>query len=216
VVPAPTIGARRVAAPPAAPAVRVEAVDFNAYRIQSGWTFIQGLVQNSGASPAGGIQVGVSLIADGDSIVGSAQAHIRPEMLNPGDRSPWLAQVQRPPEFTRVRVQVQARPLTDFLESTVTHDFRLEGVTVRPPADPVSSPTIAGEVFNIGARPTTEVGITAAIYDGEGKLFQVAQTVVKPPELAPGQSASFEIRPIGRGLKEIPRYELFVEGHPKP
>ena len=215
-MPAPRITARSTSAPTATPTIRVEAVNFNVYRIESGWTFIQGFVQNGGTSSAGGIQVVVSLIANGDTIVGSSQAHVKPDMLRPGDRSPWLAQVQGAPQFQRVRVRVEAYPLTDILRSTVTQDFRLEGVTVRPPGTSFSPPTIAGEVLNVGDKPATDVRVTAAIYAGDGALYQVASALVTPSEIAPGQSAPFEIRPVGRGLTEIPAYELFVDGHPRP
>jgi hypothetical protein len=58
----------------------------------------------------------------------------------------------------------------------------------------------------------TDVEVVAAIYDEGNALIQVARTLVSAPEIAPGERAPFEIRPLGRGLKEIPRYELFVEG----
>ena len=210
------IAATPTAAPITMPAIRVEPSAFNAYRLQSAWTFVQGFVQNSGAAPAGSIQVVVSLIADGDTIVASVQAHVKPDMLKPGDRFPWLAQVQGVPDFQRVRVQVHAQPLTDFLRSTVTQDFQVEGVTIRPRPDQIASPVIAGEVTNVGDRAVTEVEVTAAIYDGDGALYQVARTMVQSSTISPGQSAPFEIRPLGRGLREIPRYDLFVEGRPLP
>jgi hypothetical protein len=194
------------------PDFRVEATEFNAYRLDSGWTFVQGLVRNGGTAPAGGIRVGVSLITDRDIVVGTAEAHIRPETLGPGDHAPWLAQIQKPPEFARVRVQVQAVPLTDLLQSAVTREFRLAGVAVRPPVDKAAPPTIAGEVVNVGTKPAGDVRVTAAVYDGDGKVFQVATVLVTRSELVPDEAAPFEIRPVGRGLREIPRYELFVEG----
>jgi len=209
----PTVAARPPA-PTSTPTIQVEAVDFNAYRLVSGWTFVQGFVQNTGSASAGSIEILVSLIADGDTVVGSAGAHIEPGMLKPGSHAPWLAQFQRPPSFAQVRVQVQARPFDDFLQARVTQDFQLEDVAVSPPADQASSPTIVGEVRNSGSTPVTDVRVTAAIFDGEDALFQVARATVDQVELAPGQRVPFEIRPIGRGLKEIPRYELFAEGRP--
>jgi len=49
---------------------------------------------------------------------------------------------------------------------------------------------------------------------GDDVLYQVARATVEQLVIAPGQRAPFEIRPIGRGLKEITRYELFAEGRP--
>jgi len=195
--------------------VRLEPGGFTAYRLESGWTFIQGFVQNTGGVAAGSIDVVVLLIADGDAVVGSAHAHVKPNVVRAGDRLPWLAQVRGAPDFQRVRVQVHSQPLNDVLQSTVTQDFRIEGATVRPPVAPFSPPSIIGEVVNVGDKPATEVEVTAAIFDGEGALFQVARTVVKVPEIAPGQGAPFEITPIGRGLTDIPRYELYVQARPK-
>jgi hypothetical protein len=206
--------ASTVAATPPSQATRLEPVAFTAYRLQSDWTLVQGFVQNAGKVPAGDIDVAVLLIADGDAVVGSARAHIKPGMVRVGERAPWLAQVKGAPDFQRVRVQVHAQPLSDFLESTVTQDFQLTGAAVRPPAD-FSAPTIVGEVVNIGNQPATEIVVTAAIFDGDGALYQVASTVVNAAELPVGERAAFEIRPIGRGLHDITRYELFVEGRPK-
>lgn len=209
---APTV----VVATPTSQGMRLEPVSFTAYRLQSDWTFVQGFVQNVGQAPAGDIHVAVLLLADGDAVVGSARAHLGPGMVRAGARAPWLAQVKGVPDFQRVRVQVESRPLSDFLETTVTQDFELTEVSVRPTTANFSPPTIVGEVVNIGHQPATEIVVTAAIFDGDGALYQVASTVAKAPELAMGGRASFEIRPIGRGLKDIARYELFVEGRPKP
>jgi hypothetical protein len=204
------------ATPSPSQTTRLEPASFTAYRLQADWTFVQGFVQNTGKVPAASIDVVVLLIADGEAMVGSAHAHIKPGMVRVGERAPWLAQVRGAPDFQRVRVQVHSQPMNDVLETTVTQDFQLTGVAVRPLAADFSPPTIVGEVVNIGNQPATEIIVTAAIFDGDGALYQVASTVVKAPELPVGERASFEIRPIGRGLKEIPRYELFVEGRPKP
>jgi hypothetical protein len=123
--------------------------------------------------------------------------------------------VQGAPPFTRVRVKAQAYPLTDFLRSTVTQEFRVENVALHPPVNRASPPTIVGEIVNAAERPAVDVRVAAAIYDSRGALHQVASTMVKVLEIAPGQSAPFEIRPVGRSLQEIPGYELFVEGRPK-
>jgi hypothetical protein len=200
--------------PPAAPTVRVEAIDFNAYRVQSGWTFIQGFVRNAGLESAGSIRVIVSLVADGDTVIGSSEAHIEPRMLKPGDRFPWLMVMPGAPAFTRVRVQVQARTFTDILRSTVTQEFRIDGVTVFLPANNTSPATISGEILNTGEHPAADVRVVAAIYDADGALYQVASAVMTSPQLAPGQRGRFEIRPTGRDLKDIPRFELFAEGRP--
>ena len=208
-------GATVAVPPPTSQVTRLEPVSFTAYRLQSDWTFVQGFVQNNGKVPAGSIDVAVLLIADGDTVVASAGAHIKPGMVGVGERAPWLAQVKGAPDFQRVRVQVHSQPLTDFLESTVTQDFQFTGTAVRPPGADFSPPSIVGEVVNIGNQPATEIVVTAAIFDDDGGLYQVASAVVKAPELPMGERASFEIRPIGRGLKDIPRYELFAEGRPK-
>jgi hypothetical protein len=214
--PAPTLALPLPPPPTATPSIRVEPADFNAYRLQSGWTFIQGFVHNNGPAAAGAIDVLVSLIADGDSIVGTAHAHIQPLMLKPGARAPWLAQIQRPPPFVRVRVEVQARPLTDFLQATVSQEFRADDVVVRPPISQAAGPTIAGAIIDTGEKAAQDVRVTAAIFDDQGALFQVVSTTLDLPELAPGQSAPFRLQPVGRGLTEIGHYELFVEGRPRP
>jgi hypothetical protein len=58
------------------------------------------------------------------------------------------------------------------------------------------------------------VKVTAAIYDETNALVQVARVLVQAPPIAPGGRAPFDVRLLGRGLREIPRYELFVEGRP--
>jgi hypothetical protein len=225
-VPTPTVRPARIATPrstatpvlaSALPArTSVEPFGFTAYRLQTGWTFVQGFVENRGGAVAGNIQVVVSLIADGEVLTGTAQAHVGPELLKPGDRSPWLAQFQKAADFERVRVEAHAYPLDDVMQATVTRDFRFDDVNVRHPVDQVSTPTIVGEVTNIGSRPATDIRVVAAIYAEDGSLFQVVRGRVDRPEIADGERAGFEIRPLGRGLREIPRYELFVEGRQKP
>jgi hypothetical protein len=212
----PAIPMMPASTPTPADTTRVQAVDFNAYRLGSEWTFIQGFAQNSGSATAVSIDIAVSLIGDGDVTVASVHAHVKPEMLTPGGRSPWLAQVRGAPDFSRVRVRVEARPVSDSWPAAVTQDLRLDDVTARPPADLVSSPTIDGEIVNTSDRPLTEVEVRAAIYDETNALIQVARVLVNTKELAPGERAPFVIRPLGRGLKEIRKYELFAEGRPKP
>ena len=203
------------AAPTPAPSARVEAVEFNAYRIEAGWTFVQGFARNTGAGPAGDIKLFVILLGDGDAVVGTAHAHVAPLLLDPGEQAPWLAQVQGAPDVRRVRVQVTSQPLTDALRAAATRDFRLDDIAVRPPADPYGPPTIGGTVVNVGAALATGVEVTAAIFDADGALYQVARATALAPEIPPGQGVPFEVRPLGRGLKEIARYELFVAGRPK-
>jgi hypothetical protein len=194
----------------------VEPFGFTAYRLETGWTFVQGFVENRGTVAAGNVQVAVSLIADGDIVAGTAHAHVGPEMLKPGDRSPWLAQFQKPPDFQRVRVEAQAYPQNDGVQATATRDFQFEDVSVHRPTDRVSTPTIVGSVVNVGPRPATDIRVVAALYDEAGALFQVVRGRVDRPEIADGERAAFEVRPLGRGIKEMPRYELFVEGRPVP
>jgi len=150
-----------------------------------------------------------------DAVVGTAHAHVAPLLLDPGEQAPWLAQVQGAPDVRRVRVQVTSQPLTDALRAAATRDFRLDDVAVRPPADPYGPPTIGGTVVNVGAALAIGVEVTAAIFDADGALYQVARATALAPEIPPGQGVPFEIRPLGRGLKEIARYELFVVGRPQ-
>jgi hypothetical protein len=74
--------------------------------------------------------------------------------------------------------------------------------------------TVAGEVVDTSAKTATDVEMTAAICDEAGVPYQVAIPTMRVPGSAPGQRTLFKIRPIGLGLNEISRYELFVEGRP--
>jgi hypothetical protein len=102
------------------------------------------------------------------------------------------------------------------MQGSVTQEFRTENVEVLPPTGLGMSPVIAGEVVNSGQQAASEVRVTAAIFDEEGALFQVVTTVLDRQDLPSGERAPFRLQPAGRGLTEIPHYELFVEGRPKP
>jgi hypothetical protein len=206
----PAISPQAVAGP------RVEVPEFNSYKNSIGATIVQGIVENKGQVTAANITIAVSLLGENGATVGATQAFTKPGILKAGAKAPWQAHAGTAPEFKEIRIQVQADPLSPIWESRYTQDFRLEGVTAQAGTPPLGWPKIVGQVTNSGGQLATSVRVIAAVYQADGKLLEVGSTTAKLQEIAPGQSSPFELTFIGgRGIKEIPRHELFVEGNPR-
>jgi hypothetical protein len=193
------------------PEIRVEVTQFDFYKNTINNTLIIGVVENKAATPAAGIDVAVSLLAESGATVAASQAFTKPNVLKPGAKAGWVAHVDGSPAFKEIKVQVQAQALGGFAASSVTQDFRLEGVSVRPP-ERFGGPKVSGQVVNTGSRPATLVHIIASVFDASGKILEVKGTFSKLDVVDPGMSAPFEIDFPSARVKEIPKYELFVEG----
>lgn len=192
---------------------KVEATDVTDYKNSIGGTVVIGMVKNTGDIAASGIEIAITLVGNDGSTVGVGSAFIKPAVLKPGGRAGWSASIQGAEPFKETRVQVQAQPVGGFLGAGNTQDLKIEGASTRAAAGGMTWAAISGQVVNTGQKPASSIHLIASIFAADGTLLEVDNGSPKLQEIAPGQSAPFEITFIGgRGIEEISKYELFIEG----
>lgn len=210
--PQSAVGASRSAATNASP--ELEAHRIISFKNSIGNLIVQGFIKNTGQAPAGSLDVAVSILDAAGSTVGSGSGSTALSIIPAGSEVPFSAHVGNVSDFKDIRVQVQGKAPTAF--DRYHQDWRIEGASVTVPSGGLSWPKINGQVVNTGTSAAALVRITAAILSTDGELLEVRDSFAKLDEIAPSQSSPFEIELIGgRGLKSIPRYELWVEGRPR-
>jgi hypothetical protein len=206
-------------APAKTGAVAVEVTQYNHYKNSIGATVVQGMIENKGQVEAGGIDVAVSLISDTGATVGSSPAITKPLILKPGAKAGWMAMITGSPAFKEVRVQAQGRPATDLDRAFSYQDLKIDNATLAPPAPPFNLPKITGQATNTGSKAAGLITVIGTLLDAEGKVLAVDVGTTGLSEVAPGQSAPFEVAFLGAmeplAGKKPEKYELFVQGIPK-
>lgn len=174
---------------------------------------VNGFIENTGSAPAGSLDLAISLLNGSGSTVGAGGGETGLHVIPPGGRVPFAASIGSAPDFKEVRVQVQGKPPGAF--DRYATSWKIEGMQAAS-ATRAAWPKITGQVVNTGNETATLVRLTVAVYDKNGELLEVRDGFAKLDEIAPGQSSPFEIEFIGgRGLKDLPSYEVWVEGRTK-
>jgi len=220
--PAPTVAppAKPTSPPTPSPTPRLEAklevTEYVVRKTQFNSTRVVGMIENKGQGPASNIQIAVSLLGEGGATAAAGQAVYKPTVLQPGQKSPWLAAIDGLPEFKEVKIQAQAEPLAGFMSQLVTQNFKIDGATMRPPAIPGGLWKVSGQVTNTGPKSATSVSVIAGVTGPDGKLLEANLGFAKLDQIDPGQSAPFEVDIVTAQTGPKPeKFELYVEGHNK-
>jgi hypothetical protein len=204
------------AASPVRPSLPSEAVvEVNLskwYKNRVNYTHFVGWIENKGLEAIAFPEIAISLISDSGATVGALSALYKPQVLQPGARAPWYALETKPANFKEVKVQARARPFAGIYgERNYTTEFKLDGVSIVPAPSAGLSARIAGQVINAGSKSTEYISVLIAVLDSSDQLLDVGSGDVKIRTLSPGQSSPFDTG-FSSELKEIVRYEIFVEG----
>jgi hypothetical protein len=191
----------------------VEVQNVSNSRDSIGSLYFIGEVVNKGDAEVTNIQIAVSLMNDTGQVAASGTATtIGVNILAAGQKTVWSALVQNAPAtWKEERVQVQAGPVTAAFRNLYAAGLSVEGVTVNPPANTFSSPTVAGQVKNGGDAPAKFVLVTVGGYDEAGKLVVVEIGSIQLSEIAPGSTAPFSVNLSGTKVAP-PKVDVYAKG----
>lgn len=148
---------------------------------------IVGEVRNDSNVDVGQSDIAITFYDTSGAIVGTANGETILEVIPPGEISPFLITLSRPPGMVSYSVRAVARPVTPRLNA------QLSVVEVKRYEDDAGFFHVKGVVANTGSVEIKRAKVVAVIYGRGGAVINVGFTYLSPPTLAPGERASYEV-----------------------
>lgn len=173
------------------------------YRDNNGGLWFIGEVINTGPIDAVNVQVEVTLRNDAGQVAGTGAGSPGLPALKPGRKVVWQALILSAPQrWKEEQVQAEAQATNAALSDLYHLDLEIDSIALSPPASQFDGVRAKGEVRNTGSSPARAILITVGLYDATGKLIAVAEGTTQRLEIAPGESAPFEV--LFLNVKEVP------------
>ncbi len=148
--------------------------------------FIAGEVRNDSQVNAAQAQVMATFYDAEGEVIEETFASTLIDILRPGQRSPFLISLPKPPGMWEYSLRTTARPTLEQpregLRAVESHAYE----------DEAGFYHIVGEVENTGERTIDLVQVIVALYDKWGKIINVGFVYSQPPGIGPGERASFD------------------------
>jgi hypothetical protein len=189
--------------------------------VATAWTathsvVIVGFVTNTGGDPITDIEVSAALIGRQGEDLARVRADMHPDLLLPGMRAPWRAEVANAPWQQGARARAYGRISDPETDGRRTVPLQIDAVTLDEDRTIPYASRLSGRVTNTGNRAIARARILAALIAIDGRPVAAGEDDLLIDELLPGQSAPFEVHfRLGR-LPMIARYELTAEARPSP
>ncbi len=148
---------------------------------------IAGEVRNDSNLDVGQSEITITFYDAAGTVIGTANGETMLEVIPPGETSPFLIHLPRPAGIASHSLRAVARPVTPRL------DPQLSIVEVRRFEDEAGFFHIKGTVKNVGNLPSNRTKVAAVIYGRDGRVINVGFTHVAPPNLRPGEQASYDV-----------------------
>lgn len=168
--------------------------------------------QNTGKVAINAPHVIVRLFS-GDRKVGSGSGYAFMSDLNPGEITPVLILIQKPPAYTRFESEYKAEKPFIIPENGVFEkrfSAELSDVILKP-GDIGNLYRLRGRIKNTGIYGAKFVQVAAILYDRGGKVIGYDSTFINEKLLKPGDFDLFEMNII-RLCGKPERYRLFYYG----
>ena len=178
-----------VAAPTALPpdAVLLGLVSDNNFTDEFNTLTIVGEVRNDSNLDVGQTDIAVTFYNDGGSVIGTASGETLLDVIAPGEKSPFIITLTRPPGLALHSLRAIGRPVPPKKTA------QLAVVDVKRFEDDAGFFHVKGVIENIGSSTAKRVKVTAPIYNRDNRVINVGFTYVDPPNLQPGQQATYDI-----------------------
>jgi hypothetical protein len=148
---------------------------------------IVGEIRNDSSLDVGQTDISVTLYDTAGATVGTANGSAMFEVIPPGEESPFIMTLTRPPGYASYSLRAVARPVP------AKHQAQLAVVEVRRFEDEAGFFHIRGTIKNVGNRVAKRVKVAATIYGRDNGIINVGFTYVDPPTLAPGEQAAYDV-----------------------
>jgi hypothetical protein len=172
--------------------------------------FYIGEVTNTSQAPISSVKITLRFL-DGAGKQLAKATFLNPglPLLKPGEKSPWKLFVGKVPAgWAETQAAVQLDPEGD--DGATYVPLSTEGVALAPPGKSAWV-TGSGRVVNPTGQPLLGVLLILGLYDGSGKLLDVAQAVTDNKHLDANGTTSFSAE--FRNTKQIPAsFKVFAMG----
>lgn len=178
-----------VAAPTALPsdAVLLGLVSDNNFTDEFNTLTIVGEVRNDSNLDVGQTDITVTFYNAAGTVIGTASGQTLLETIPPGEKSPFLINLTRPPGLATYSLRAVARPVTP------NQGAQLSVVEVKRFEDEAGFFHIKGQIENVGNVVAKRTKVAAVIYGRYSNVINVGFTYVTPPNLAPGERATYDV-----------------------
>ena len=148
---------------------------------------IAGEVRNDSPVSVGRSRITATFYDLSGAVIGTAAGETMLDVIAPGQISPFLITLSRPPALSSYSVRAIAQPAnTDSVP-------QLSVVEVKRFEDNAGFLHIKGQVSNVGATISKRTKVAAVLYGRDGRVINVGFTYVHPPNLVPGATADYEV-----------------------
>lgn len=190
-----TAGAGGLATPTAGPQPELTVRNVSNYRDLNGGLWFIGEVVNNGPIEATNVRVEVRLVNDAGQTAGTGLTTSpgRPT-LRVGEKTVWQALIASAAQtWKEEQVRATGQASNPALSEIMYLDLEVDSVTLSTPASQSDFVRAKGTVRNTGTSPARAILITVGLYDASGKLVAVAEGTTGRLEIAPGESAPYEV-----------------------
>jgi hypothetical protein len=177
-------------------------------------TNVVGAFRYNGKNPVQSPDITVTLYDANNTVVASAQAFTKPQLVQPGGLVPYNALFSdAPSDWARTEINIRAEDASNFWLSLYTTDFEVSATNMVS-GQSYNPLRVLGRVTNKAGVTTKLIQIIAILYDTEGKVLDVEAGYTAPSGLEAGGSESFEV--IFYNTKQAAKFEVVVTGSREP
>ena len=148
---------------------------------------IAGEVRNDSLQNVGQTSITITFYDAAGAVIDVTNGETLLKIIPPGETSPFLITLTRPPGLASYSLRAWARPVTPKPKA------QLAVVEVKRFEDEAGFFHIKGIIQNTGQTPAKRTKVVAVIYSRDGRVINVNFAYVNPPNLVPGAQANYDV-----------------------
>ncbi len=164
------------------------------YKDSIGYLHVVGIIHYNGTDDRANPNVTITLSDAAKKVLATENSSMSPSLVKPGTLIPYHAIFDSPPaSYANVEIKFQADKASDFDETENLANFAVDQPSIIQPTTQYDPVKVVGRVVNNNPKAATLVEIIVVIYDGSGKVLDVASSFAKQDTIEAGQSSPFEV-----------------------
>jgi hypothetical protein len=168
-------------------------------------------VLNINDVPLEQIQVEIILLDEERKEIGRATAFVQADLIEPGERAPFVIQFKSAPRFT----SYQASALSAVPAYVGSYYRDLEIRDVHGEGERYAAYRVTGRVVNVGPEEAVGVNVVVTVYDALGRVIGVRRGVPRHNVIPRGGDTGFQIEVVPIGGPVI-TYTVLAQGRRLP
>jgi len=176
-------------APTALPpdAVLLGLLSHNNFTDNFGTLTIVGEARNDSGSNVGQTSITVTFYDATGAVIRTTSGETVLDVLSPGASSPFTISLTRPSGMASYSLRAVARPVEPQRTS------QLSVIDLKRYEDNAGFLHIKGAIENIGTITAKRAKVIAVVYGRDGRVINIDFSYVNPPNLAPGERATYDV-----------------------